>query len=135
MRAKQFLLMLISLIAMNITNATAQADSRKYRIARIAIYPEYLNEYKAALAEHAAVAVKVEARVVALQAVYDQANPTAVTVLEVYANEDAYQFHLKTPHFLKYKNGTLKMVKSLELIEVSPIAIEIKPELLKKSQK
>jgi len=41
------------------------------------------------------------------------------------------QAHLKTPHFLKYKNGTLKMVKSLELLEVGQIAMEIKPELIR----
>jgi hypothetical protein len=31
---------------------------------------------------------------------------------------------------LKYKSETLKMVKSLELIEAAPIALGIKPELL-----
>lgn len=67
----------------------------------------------------------------ALQAVYDQAHPTQVTVFEVYANEEAYQAHLKTCHFLNYKSGTLKMVKSLELLEVAPIAIEVKSELNK----
>ena len=95
MKAKQLLLMLISLSAINITNASAQADSTKYRIARVAVYLEYLNEYKASLTEDAAVAVKVDPGGVALQAVYDQANPTAVTAFKVYANEDAYQFHLK----------------------------------------
>ena len=30
-------------------------------------------------------------------------------------DDDAYQRHLKTDHFLKYKQGTLKMVKSLKL--------------------
>jgi len=47
-------------------------------------------------------------------------------VVEVYASEEAYQSHLKTAHFLKYKNGTLQMVKSLELIDVVPIALESK---------
>jgi len=38
--------------------------------------------------------------------------------------------HIKTAHFLKYKTTTQQMVKSLELVEVAPIAIEIKPELI-----
>jgi quinol monooxygenase YgiN len=108
----------------------AQQDSKKFRIARIEIYPAYLEAYKAALAEHAKTAVQVESGVLALQAVYDKAHPTQVTVFEVYASEAAYQAHLKTAHFLKYKTGTLKMVKSLELMEVAPIAMAIKPELM-----
>ncbi|MDF2431381.1 MAG: hypothetical protein JWP44_1012 [Mucilaginibacter sp.] len=112
-------------------NVFGQQDHRKVRIAKIEIYPTFLDEYKSALAEHVKTAVEVEPGVLALQAVYDKAHPTQVTVFEVYANEEAYQAHLKTPHFLKYKRGTLKMVKSLDLIEVAPIAIEIKPELLK----
>jgi quinol monooxygenase YgiN len=86
-----------------------------------------LVEYRDALAEHAKIAVKEEPGVLALNAVYDKDNPTKVTVFEIYASEDAYQAHLKTPHFLKYKNGTLKMVKSLQLVEVQPIALEYKP--------
>ena len=120
------------MIIFNHTNAAAQQDVRKVRIANIQVDSAYLDEYKAALAEHAKVAVRVEPGVLALQAVYDKAHPNKVTVFEVYASEEAYQFHLKTPHFLKYKNGTLKMIKSLELVEVNPIAIEIKPELIKK---
>jgi len=117
------------MLTVGLNSAAAQQGERKVRIARIEIYPAYLDEYKLALAEHAKTAVRVEPGVLALQAVYDKANPTKVTVFEIYANEEAYQAHLKTPHFLKYKNGTLKMVKSLELIEVAPIAIEIRPAL------
>lgn len=111
--------------------ASAQQDNRKVRIANIQIDSAYIKEYRAALAEHAKVAVKVEPGVLALQAVYDKAHPTKVTVFEVYASEAAYQLHLKTPHFLKYKNGTLKMVKSLELVEVGAIAIEVRPGLIR----
>jgi quinol monooxygenase YgiN len=70
-----------------------------------------------------------------LQAVYDKAHPTQVTVFEVYTGEAAYQEHLKSPHFLKYKSVTLKMVKSLELIEVPPIVMEIKSELMTNTKK
>lgn len=125
--------LIIVLLLFDRTPAKAQQDRRKVRIANIQIDSVYINEYRAALAEHAKVAVRVEPGVLALEAVYDKAYPTKVTVFEVYASEEAYQFHLKTPHFLKYKNGTLKMVKSLELVEVAPIVIAIKPALLKDS--
>jgi quinol monooxygenase YgiN len=47
----------------------------------------------------------------------EKANPTRITILEIYASQEAYQSHLKTPHFLAYKTGTLRMVKSLELVD------------------
>jgi len=124
--------LIIVLAIFSQTNASAQQDHRKVRIANIKIDSVYANEYRAALAEHARVAVQVEPGVLALQAVYDKADPTKVTVFEIYASEEAYQTHLKTPHFLKYKNGTLKMVKSLQLVEVAPIALEIKQKLIQK---
>jgi quinol monooxygenase YgiN len=108
-------------------HASAQQNNLKVRIAKIEIDSLRLSEYRQALAEHAKIAVKEEPGVLALNAVYDKDNPTKVTVFEIYASEDAYQVHLKTPHFLKYKNGTLKMVKSLQLVEVQPIALEYKP--------
>ncbi|MET1055746.1 MAG: antibiotic biosynthesis monooxygenase [Pedobacter sp.] len=113
------------------TDAMAQQSSRKVRIANIEIDSACVEEYRAALAKHAKIAVQVEPGVLALQAVYDKEHPTKVIVFEVYASEQAYQLHIKTPHFLEYKNGTLKMVKSLVLVDVAPIALEIKPALLK----
>jgi len=117
----------IILFILDQREAKAQQNVRKVRIANIEIDSAYIDAYRTALAEHANVAVQVEPGVLALQAVYDKAHPTKVTVLEVYASEQAYQMHVKSPHFLKYKNGTQKMVKSLQLVEVAPIAIEIKP--------
>ena len=134
MKRKYPLLNLLVFIFISFTmveTANAQNDNRKFRIAKIEVYPQYLEKYKAALAEHAKDAVLLEPGVLALQAVYDKSNPRNVTVFEVYANEEAYQIHLKTKHFLKYKNGTLKMVKSLDLVEVAPIGIEIKNVLSK----
>ena len=135
MKRKYPLLNLLVFIFISFTmleTANAQNDNRKFRIAKIEVYPQYLDEYKAALAEHAKAAVKLEPGVLALQAVYDKDKPVNVTVFEVYASEAAYQQHLKAAHFLKYKNGTLKMVKSLELIAVEPLVLEVKPELLLK---
>lgn len=131
MKYPALLFAICTMLILNSPKANAQQDKGKFRIAKLEIFPEFLEEYKAALAEHARVAVAVEPGVLALQAVYDKAHPTMVTVFEVYASEEAYQAHLKATHFLKYKNGTLKMVKSLELIETAPIAIAIKPGLIK----
>ena len=44
-----------------------------------------------------------------------------VTILEIYADRAAYESHITTPHFRKYKEGTLDMVLSLELVDVVPL--------------
>ena len=41
--------------------------------------------------------------------------------LGTYASEAAYRQHLKTEHFLKYKQGMLHMVKSLRLPTMLPL--------------
>lgn len=97
-----------------------------FRIARLVIDSSKPDSYKAALKEHAEAAVKVEAGVLMLYAVYDKLRPTLVTVFEIYADMGAYNAHIKTSHFLKYKSTVQDMVTSLELIDVTPIAIEAK---------
>ncbi len=125
MKFKRFCLLLMFVLFSS--KAIFAQNNMKVRIAKIVIDSDYLSKYRVALAEHAAVAVKVEPGVLMLNAVYEKDQPTHVTVFEVYASDSAYQVHIKTPHFLKYKTGTLKMVKSLELVEVVPIALEAKP--------
>jgi len=46
---------------------------------------------------------------------------------QLYASEEAYQQHLKTDHFQKYKQGTLHMVKDLKL----PVMKPLDPETMK----
>ncbi len=70
--------------------------------------------------------MRVEPGVIALNAVAEKHDPTRITILEVYASEEAYQAHLQTPHFKQYKADTLHMVKSLELVEVEPIILGLK---------
>ena len=113
------------------SNAFAQDTSLVVRIAKLQIDAAQLENYKAALKEHAETAVKAEPGVITLYAVYEKNNPRHVTVFEIYANQAAYQSHLKTPHFLKYKTVTKDMVKHLELVETVPIALASKPAIPK----
>ena len=46
---------------------------------------------------------------------------TLIRILEIYASEEAYQQYLKTDNFLRYKQGTLHMVKSLKLPTMQPL--------------
>jgi quinol monooxygenase YgiN len=104
----------------------AQTPNQVVRLVRIIIDPAQLEPYRSALREEIETAVRVEPGVLSLQAVYDKKDPTAVTVFEIYADENAYAIHLETPHFKKYKTITHDMVKSRELIEVTPIALATK---------
>jgi quinol monooxygenase YgiN len=110
-------------------SAFAQDKSLVVRIANLQIDTAQLVSYKAALKEHAETAVRVEPGVITLYAVYDKNNPAHVTVFEIYANQQAYQSHLKTSHFLQYKTTTKDMVKHLELVETVPIALAAKPAI------
>lgn len=123
-------LILISLIMTMFSpgNASAQDKNLVVRIAKLQIDSAQLENYKAALKEHAETAVRVEPGVLTLYAVYEKNNPTHVTVFEIYASEDAYKSHLETAHFKKYKSTTKDMVKTLELIPCAPIALETKPK-------
>ena len=48
-------------------------------------------------------------------------NPCLVTILETYASQEAYKQHIASAHFQKYKQGTLHMVKSLQLCDQTPL--------------
>ena len=113
-------------------SVSAQDKNLVVRIAKLQIDSVQLDQYKAALKEQAEIAVRVEPGVLTLYAVYEKNKPTHVTVFEIYANADAYKSHLETSHFKKYKNTTKDMVKSLELIETVPIALETKQDAKKK---
>ena len=107
-------------------SAVAQEKKPMVRMARIVVDSAQLENYKAALKEGIETAVKVEPGVLTLYAVYEKERPTHVTVLEVYADEEAYKAHIQTPHFKKYKSATMSMVKSLELVDVEPIGMQTK---------
>ena len=118
-----FGVLLISIMAWS--TAFAQ-DNRVIRIAKIRIDPAQLEEYKIAVREQIETAVRVEPGVITLYAVHDKKDATNVTVFEIYLDQAAYQSHIQTAHFKKYKTVTANMVKSLELVDVNAIAIESK---------
>jgi len=120
------LVMILMLTLFSFGKAAAQDKNQVVRIAKLQIDPAQLENYKAALKEHAETAVRVEPGVITLYAVAEKNSPTHITVFEIYANAEAYQAHLQTAHFKKYKSTTKDMVKSLELVDVEPIALESK---------
>ena len=102
------------------------------RISEIEIVPEYLQEYNAILKEESSASVKIEPGVIAIFPMYQQENTTQVRIVEIYADKAAYQSHIKTPHFQHYKTSTLKMVKSLKLVDMKSMDTETMLEIFKK---
>lgn len=96
------------------------------RMAELEIEPGMLEAYRVLLAEEIEASVALEEGVLSLNAICLRDNPSSIRILEVYANREAYEAHLKTPHFLKYKNETAGMVRSLTLIDVDPIMMRAK---------
>jgi len=116
-------------------NASAQEKSQMVRLAKLVIDSTQLERYKSALKEEIETSVRLEPGVLTLYAVSEKNNPTRITILEIYADTDAYKAHLQTPHFIKYKTGTKDLVRSLELVEAVPLVPGIAPAQGKMSQK
>jgi 4-carboxymuconolactone decarboxylase len=100
---------------------SVQNKNQMVRLAKLVIDSTQLENYNALLKEEIEASVRIEPGVLTLYAVSEKNNPTHITILEIYADTVAYKLHLQTPHFIKYKNGTKNMVKSLELVETVPL--------------
>ncbi|MBX3529726.1 MAG: antibiotic biosynthesis monooxygenase [Rhizobiaceae bacterium] len=96
------------------------------RMAELEIDPAQLDAYRTLLAEEIEASVASEPGVLALSAVAAKDDPARLTILEIYADQAAYEAHLRTPHFRKYKALTAEMVRSLRLVEMTPVALRAK---------
>lgn len=116
---------LLLMLSLNM-NVQAQDKNQIVRIAKLKIDSTQLEKYNAALREEIETSIRVEPGVLTLYAVAEKKKPTHITILEIYANVDAYKAHIETPHFKKYKAITKNMVKSLELVDTDPIILGAK---------
>ena len=99
---------------------------RLVRIAELEIDPAHLDAYKGALREEIETSIRVEPGVLTLYAVAVKGQPNQIRLFEIYADTSAYEAHLQSKHFRKYKNETASMVKSLKLIETEPVLLGTK---------
>ena len=95
------------------------------RIAELEIDATQIDSYRAFLTEEIEASLRLEPGVLMLNAIAIKGKPELVRIMEVYANQEAYEAHLQTPHFLKYKTKTAGMVLSLNLIDGEPIALNL----------
>ncbi|QES88419.1 carboxymuconolactone decarboxylase family protein [Rhizosphaericola mali] len=91
------------------------------RIAELDILPEYLKEYLQIMNENAALSLVKEKGVISIFPIASVDKPNQIQIVEIYANINAYESHLKTAHFQNYKTSTLKMIKSLKLIDMKAL--------------
>lgn len=110
-------------------NAMAQEKHQMVRLAKITVDPLQLDKYTIALKEQMTTAIRLEPGVLTYYAVADKNDPAKITILEIYADTAAYQSHIATDHFKKYKETVKHMVKSLELSDVTLICSAKKPGL------
>lgn len=118
---------LAGVAALMVVDGPALAQSGPMvRIAELEIDPAQLEAYKVMLTEEIEASVRIEPGVLTLNAVALKDSPNQIRIMEVYADRSAYEAHIRTPHFLKYKSGTAAMVRSLRLIETDPVVMRSK---------
>ena len=91
------------------------------RLSKIEVYPQYLDEYMKYATEVGEISLRTEPGVLTMYAVGETENLCKITILETYASREAYEKHIASKHFQKYKQGTLHMVKSLVLSDQTPL--------------
>ncbi len=131
-RRIKLLAVIISLFILTLSfskNTMAQEKFQMVRLAKIKVDPLQLDKYNSALKEQMTTAIRLEPGVLTYYAVADKSDPSHITILEIYADTAAYQSHITTTHFKKYKETVKDMVKSLELVDVNLIASAKKPDM------
>jgi quinol monooxygenase YgiN len=127
---KRRIIFLLSIFLFQIT--FAQKSDMIIRISEIEVDSNYIQDYKLILKEESRASVELEPGVISIYPMYQKENPAQVRILEIYADKEVYEQHLKTPHFLKYKTTTLKMVKSLKLVDMEAIDPQTMKEIFRK---
>lgn len=97
------------------------SENNLVRLSKITVDTAQLDAYNSLLKEEIEASMRLEPGVLTLYATAENENPNKITILEIYADRAAYEKHLTTPHFKKYKQGTLSMVKDLQLVDVKPL--------------
>ena len=123
---------ILAFVLLTNTNIFAQTNDMMIRISEIEIDSNFLQEYKNILQEESRASVQLEPGVIAIYPMYQKENPTQIRILEIYENRKAYESHLKTPHFQKYKTSTIKMVKSLKLVDMNNIDSQAMVDIFRK---
>lgn len=122
MTRKAALLLMVFAMVAGIARPAISAD-RFIQLAEVKVDPMQVVAYQSALRKEIAETTQREAGVIVLYAVAHNADPSRVTLLEIYASRKAYEAHRQSASFKTYKTATARMVQSLTLIPCSPILL------------
>lgn len=113
--------MLLTANAQTVCRKSPMAADGIIRYSVIEVVPDYLDEYLPLALEVGEISMRTEPGVLAMYPTVSKEDSCKVTIMEIYASQDAYKSHIASPHFQKYKQGTLHMVKSLQLLDQKPL--------------
>ena len=118
-----------ALAALSLSGRAAAQEPRMpfVRIAELEIAPAQLAAFTAAVKVEMETSVRVEPGVIAIYSVAEKDNPTRLRFFEIYADEAAYDAHIKSPHFRKYFDTTKSMITARKLIDTTPVLLVAKP--------
>ena len=102
-------------------NTLRVTENSIVRLSCIEVDPAQLTEYCRFAEECGRTSMAKEPGVLFMYSMADKRQPNKITILEIYADRAAYESHIKSPHFQKYKQGTIKMVQKLELLDQTPL--------------
>ena len=91
------------------------------RLSKVELYPEYADKYVRYAVEVGEISLLTEPGVLTMYALCQSDDPCTVTILETYASREAYRSHIASAHFRRYKQETMHMVKSLTLLDQTPL--------------
>lgn len=109
-----------------------ESDSMLVRISEIDVHTEFLDEYLKLALTVGATSVAKEEGVVCIYPMVQKRDENKVRILEIYRDMDAYRHHITTPWFQTYKQGTLHMVKNLDLVDMQPMNPSAMPAIFRK---
>jgi quinol monooxygenase YgiN len=95
-------------------------------VAEIEVDPRQRDAFISAVKEEMDESVRLEPGVLALYAVAERDAPSRLRFFEIYADEAAYDAHLQSAHFMKYRTTTEAMIRSRVLTDTVPIQLSAK---------
>lgn len=115
--------MIVCLMACVMTLSTTAQEKKDMliRISEIEVYPEHLTEYMKFALTVGETSVHEEPGVIAIFPMVQKRDSTQIRIIEIYRDQEAYKAHIASKHFQVYKQGTLHMVKSLNLVDMDAL--------------
>ena len=108
------------------TTMNQNLQNRIVRLSKVTVDPESLDTYLSFALECGKRSMAEEPGVIFMYSMSDKKQPNLITILEIYADQAAYEKHIQTAHFQKYKQGTLSMVQHLELLDQNALIPEMR---------